>query len=36
MEEFKLEVPKYFSVLCIKGLRQSGKSAILKKLFPKL
>lgn len=34
MEELLLEASKYFSVLCVTGPRQSGKSTILKKLFP--
>ena len=35
MEELLLEASKYFSVLCVTGPRQSGKSTILKNLFPK-
>ena len=34
MEELLLEASKYFSVLCVTGPRQSGKSTILKNLFP--
>ena len=34
MEGLLFEASKYFSVLCVTGPRQSGKSTILKKLFP--
>ena len=34
MEELLLEASKYFSALCVTGPRQSGKSTILKNLFP--
>ena len=34
MEELLVEASKYFSVLCVTGPRQSGKSTILKNLFP--
>ena len=34
MEELLLEASKYFSVISVTGPRQSGKSTILKNLFP--
>ena len=35
IQDLLLEASHYFSVICITGPRQSGKSTILKKMFPK-
>ena len=35
IEAVILEAAKYFSVICITGPRQSGKSTLLKEMFPK-
>ena len=35
IEGLLLEASQYFSVICITGPRQSGKSTLLKEIFPK-
>ena len=34
IQDLLIEASQYFSVICITGPRQSGKSTILKKMFP--